>query len=299
MNYKSYQPDISFIISNELVKGFSKLAYNDESHSYKLDGIDLTSVTKLINNFKESDFEAVKISNISAKSHNDKYELTNSQYSLDNQYFLDRWKFKGEYTRALGSYVHLFAESFPYFIKHDLKEEAMVVDFYNNVSPNYIHVCNELKVYNTEFRFAGTLDLLMYDIENNEFVLYDWKTSDILDQKSYGTFKEPFNFFKNNKVNGYNIQLIHYKYAFEEKFKNTECFIPIELLSDFNYDNAYIVTNKDTGKKYYKVRFKIGNISIISINANNPTYQVVDLYNLNLKNIYNKTEGITNKTKRK
>ena len=293
MSYKSYKPEISAIITNELFKGFNKLVYNDENHTYKLDGIDLTSVTKLVSSYEESVFEAVKVSNISAKSHNDKNEIQNSQYALSNQYFLDRWKFKGEYTRALGSYVHLFAESFPYFLKADLKEEQMIVDFYNELSTNYIHICNELKVYNTEFKFAGTIDLFVYDVKNNEFIIYDWKTSDNLNKSKNGHYKKPFDFFKSTKINGYNIQLIHYKYAFEQKFKDTLCLIPIELLVDFDYDKSFVVRNDSNGKYYYKVRFKVGNLKVISINANNPTYQIIDLYNLDLKGVHNSTEKIT------
>lgn len=297
--YSGYQPDIAVHITNKLYKGTEKLQYNEEKHKYFLDNIELTSVTKIVNNFKDSDFEAVKISNITAKKHNETYDILNTEYALTNQYFLDRWKYNNEYRVALGTYVHLFAQSFPYFTKYELKEEQMIVDYYKAMPKNYIHVCNEFKMYNTEYKFAGTADLLLYDIEDNSFIICDWKTSSKLDDKNSGYCKAPFNFYRNSKINGYNIQLIYYRYAFEQMFKDMECYIPISLLKDYNIDYAYVIEDKRTGISYYKVNFKISDLQIIWLSDLNPTYKIIELDNINLKSVYNNEVKITKSKNKK
>ena len=291
--FKSYQPDIAIHITNKLYKGVEKLQYNEEKHKYYLDNIELTSITKIVSQLKDNEFEAVKISNITAKKHNESYDILNTEYALSNQYFLDRWKYNSEFRMALGTYVHLFTQSFPFFTKYELKEEQMVIDFYENIPSKFIHVCNEFKMYNSEYGFAGTMDLLLYDIEENCFVICDWKTNNKLDEKNSGYCAAPFDFYKNSKINGYNIQLIYYKYAFEQMFKNTECYIPLSLLGDYNIDRAYIVEDNRTGISYYKVNFRVETLQLIWISSLNPTYKVIELDNIDLKSVYNKEVKIT------
>jgi len=297
--FKSYQPDIAIHITNKLYKGVEKLQYNEEKHKYFLDNIELTSVTKIVSNLKDNDFEAVKISNITAKKHNETHDILNTEYALSNQYFLDRWKYNSEFRMALGTYVHLFTQSFPFFTKYELKEEEMVIDYFKNIPSKYIHVCSEFKMYNTEFKFAGTTDMLLYDVEDNSFIICDWKTNSKLDEKNSGYCKIPFSFYKNSKVNGYNIQLIYYKYAFEQMFKNVECYIPLSLLNNYNIDYAYVVEDNKTGISYYKVRFKISDLQLIWLSSLNPTYKIIELDNIDLKSVYNNDVKITKSKNKK
>lgn len=154
---------------------------------------------------------------------------------------LDQWKEKGKLSAERGTRIHKFAED--YYINNSLqpncKAEEGVIEFFKD-HPNYIIIDQEVILFNNFYNYAGTMDLLIYDIDTEGFLILDWKSNDDL-FKNYKkkTLLEPFTDYLQNPLNLYKIQLNLYDMCLEEK--------------GFDIDKRIIIWLKEceiTNKKY-------------------------------------------------
>ena len=154
---------------------------------------------------------------------------------------LDQWKEKGRLSAERGTRIHKFAED--YYINNSLqpncKAEEGVVEFFKD-HPNYIVIDQEVILFNEQYNFAGTMDLLVYDIDTENFIVLDYKSNDDL-FKNYKkkTLLAPFTDYLQNPLNLYKIQLNLYDMCLEEK--------------GFDIDKRIIIWLKEceiTNKKY-------------------------------------------------
>ena len=132
---------------------------------------------------------------------------------------LDQWKEKGKLSAERGTRIHKFAED--YYINNSLqpncKAEEGVVEFFKD-HPNYVIIDQEVILFNNFYNYAGTMDLLIYDIDTEGFLILDWKSNDDL-FKNYKKkmLLEPFTDYLQNPLNLYKIQLNLYDMCLEEK----------------------------------------------------------------------------------
>ena len=130
-----------------------------------------------------------------------------------------QWKEKGRISAERGTRIHKFAENW-YFdnsLQPSCDGERGVMEFFKD-HPNYIVIDQEIILFNELYKFAGTMDLLVYDLDTEDFLVLDWKTNDDL-FKNYKKQKllEPFNDYLQNPLNLYKIQLNLYDMCLEEK----------------------------------------------------------------------------------
>lgn len=195
-------------IKDNIKTAFQDIEFIEYGHSYlhKPTTKFLTSVSK-----KYKEFETPFDSSI-ARFIAPKMGLTEGQ-------LIDQWKEKGRISAERGTRIHKFAED--YYIDNSLQPscdaERGVIEFFKD-HPNYVMIAQEIILYNKEYNYAGTADLLMFDLDTEDFILLDFKSNEDL----FKNFKKkmllkPFTHLLQTPLNLYKIQLNLYDMCMEEK----------------------------------------------------------------------------------
>jgi hypothetical protein len=212
-----------------------KLEFNEKKHEYKIGKTKLTSVTTFVGSFFEP-FNAKEIARKLAKF------PANKKNKRGVRYWLNKWKESAEY----GTEVHKAIEDFingDYVILGDIPKAQRGVEFLETIKGE---LKPELKVYDEELLLAGTIDVLEI-LEDGSINLYDWKTNEKLDNKSFNGkkgIKHPMLDIEDTKLNKYGLQLSTYAYILERQ--------------GFKIKGLFIVHLKDSGYKLIEVGYDKG-----------------------------------------
>jgi len=194
-------------IKNKINKAFSGLSFDEESHTYMVNGKQLISVTTYLKRFSDS-FNSFFASEAKGK----KMLRQNPNDVRTGQYYRQRWKYIRDEASYMGSRVHLYAETAPHFDNPiDWREQA-VLDFYEWLPSKYEVLFLELRVYDEDTVHAGTVDGLALNTETNKLVIFDWKTNKRNINESYKNknLKGIFKHLKATSLSKYSIQLSDY-----------------------------------------------------------------------------------------
>ena len=231
---------------------FNDVKYFDGPHKYYLDGVELTSATRFIGNFKPK-FQTEKI----AKRYAEKRGLTIEEVITD-------WDLKRDKSTVKGSAVHDYAENwwnnkeFPYNptialkeFGHDIIKEPfdkcreIFMKFYNDSKKNLVPVKMELVVGDRDYGIGGMVDCLFYNKKSGNLEIWDYKTNKKINEKNnYGErFKSPISHLDVCEINTYSLQLGLYKHIIE---KNT----------NLKLGNSYLIwiNEKNSNYKIYKCK---------------------------------------------
>jgi hypothetical protein len=192
----------------DIRNAFSQLIFDEASHSYTINGKKLLSTTTFIEEFS-GDFDAWSTSEAKAKEWN---KLNPNAPERKGDYYRRRWDYISKQALALGSRVHEYAECYPHLDEPVDEYEQGVTDFFKYFDTKYTMIGQEIKVYNEQYRKAGTVDILAWDNELQKLVLFDFKTggSNILQHYKNKKLKEPFKSLTGCGMNKYSIQLSDY-----------------------------------------------------------------------------------------
>lgn len=156
---------------------------------------------------------------------------------------LEQWKETNIKGVTNGSEIHWKAELMAQNKKENSNSDTitfMLQKFFND-HPNYVTVKTEMIVANDEKNLAGQVDLLVYDIKEDEFIIIDWKTDKKIDYENvYQNLLPPLEDLQDTEINKYGIQLNLYKRI-------------IETTSDIKISKMFIVWLKDTNSVYHKI----------------------------------------------
>ena len=145
-------------------------------------------------------------------------ELFKNDITLDQEnhkYILDsspEFKFS-----SVTEFIHFFFEKF---------DQEKVATKLINTNPKYSgktlnEILKEVIVYSKELGIAGTIDLLVYNSEQNMYHLVDWKTNKRIDKNSFrnkkGILSSSQHLDDCNFVN-YSLQLSFYRYILERYY---------------------------------------------------------------------------------
>lgn len=246
--HKNYNEKIQLPLLNKILEKSRRLRFEPEKHKYFLDSFELKSVTTHIDTYRQ-EFQTHKIANNLCKKHNEKYSLVGKHNQRKPEYYVELWKAKRDLACNRGTMIHLYAESYPYFDKVDIKEHEYIHNFFNDIPDDIIYIGSELRLYSTSLKLGGTIDLLLYNTKTNKFIISDWKSNEDINKKENGYFLKPFDGIKNTKLNSYMLQLNYYKYCFEEMFP------------DCKIEELWVVWLNSNNDNYEKF-----NIDIIDLN---------------------------------
>lgn len=195
------------------------LEFEPEKHKYFLYGTELSSVSSVVEHFAPFD-TAAKAAQVAA---NPRHPL----FGKDVKEIIAIWEEKRDKAAAAGTKVHAFAEACFLFMCG--LENEIEAEFRDRVKPEgleardpkeisvarwwndqdwtrYVPVAKEVRLVNPECGYAGTFDLLLYDLMEEGFVLKDYKTNEDL-HKWYGDMlTPPLNMLRADDVGKYTVQ---------------------------------------------------------------------------------------------
>lgn len=166
------------------------LTFEPEEHKYFLGNNEIRCVSSIVEHF--APFDSLKVATGCSK--NRKHEM----YGKEPKEIVAIWKERGRVAAEAGTVVHEFGEACYLFksgreedidIKYkdrmtaeglmasSVKEEAMARWWDTLDLDRYVIVAKETRVVNPEFNYAGTFDLLLYDLREHYYVLRDYKTN--------------------------------------------------------------------------------------------------------------------------
>lgn len=152
---------------------------------------------------------------------------------------LKRWQDKGDESRVRGHRVHTFGELYAMnrSISASCPQERALVSFFDSLPPWIIVIAVEVKMVHHQLKFPGTMDLLLFDIKNNHFIIADYKTNEDLFKNYKGqTLLYPFHHLLDSPFNKYQLQLSFYQILFEQTGFNVGRRVLVWLKMDGSFD---------------------------------------------------------------
>ena len=193
---------------------FANISFEKSDHSYTYDGYLLESSSKYRQQFEES-FESYYSAESKYKSNLKKNPFTKKTA----EYYRERWDLISLEAINLGKRVHLYSETYPDFDEPSCIKEKGVVEFFDNLTSNYVLLFQELVMVDKEFYKAGTADLIFLNTDTGNLIIGDWKTNgkSIFENYKNKKLKGNFKNYASTSYNKYSMQLSHYQYMIEKE----------------------------------------------------------------------------------
>lgn len=195
------------------------LSFNEGEHRYFLHGTEMRSVSSVVHLFDP--FDAAKAAERAAV--NPRHE----HFGKSPEEILAIWERKRDDAADAGTQVHAFGEACYHYMTG---EEGLIDPAYRNritaaglaaVSPKeeacarwwagtdwyrFAPVAKETRVVNPSLRYAGTFDLLLFDLSRGAFAQKDYKTNEDLHRWYGDMLRPPLNLLRANDIGKYTVQ---------------------------------------------------------------------------------------------
>lgn len=193
-------------ITNRIEYYFKDLRFKESTHTYKVDGKVLPSVSGLIKNFvkpfpKDAAGKSAK-----------RLGLTETQVKSN-------WKAISDEACDRGNRVHLFGENYCFnrSLTPSCKQEEAVKKFWDELPEHIVPLKTEMQMYHKEFNYAGTADILLYDKASNSVIIADYKTNkDLFKNYKNKPMLSPFEDLLDCPFNKYQLQFSFYQILLEQ-----------------------------------------------------------------------------------
>lgn len=251
-----YEDVDSSLVSVEQVRGLLRgytqyIDFDFETHTYKVNGVKMPSVSTVIKQFIEP-FESEMIARRCVNKYN--REAKEGKVDWNCTSILKYWDFKRDIAAEYGTLVHAkveqyvceligkefdtteldsvdlkavctgygFSEAKASKIEAKFVEEALQTYFHlvdwigNALEEGYEIVDTEVRLVDMLKKYTGTFDLLLY--KDNGLYIVDYKTNrkdSLTEQKSYTTLKAPFEHLYDTPFNKYSLQQNSYRQLIE------------------------------------------------------------------------------------
>lgn len=202
------------------------LCFDEAEHKYFLGGRELRSVSSVVEHFAPFDTRAVAL----RCSVNPRHKHFGK--SVDE--IVAIWAEEGRQAAEAGTKVHAFAEACCSYLQGREDEidpefrDRLTADGLAAVSPKeeavarwwaekdwtrFAVVAKETRVVNPVLRYAGTFDLLLYDLFNASHRIDDYKTNKDLERWFGDWLEPPLSMLKSNDLGKYTVQQTLYTIA--------------------------------------------------------------------------------------
>lgn len=215
--------------ATEVLEDSSKgLVFEPTEHKYFLGSKEIPSVSSIVSYYAPFDAAGVAL----RCSKNPRHEHFGK--SVDE--ILNIWEDKKNRSADAGTQVHAFGEAcclyrqgrieeiepeyldritFEGFEARTPKEEAVARWWDNLDLTRYVIIAKETRIVNPFLCYAGTFDLLLYDMVSESYLLRDYKTNEDLFKFFGEMLKAPLNMIKANDAGKYTLQQNLYKIQLE------------------------------------------------------------------------------------
>lgn len=152
---------------------------------------------------------------------------------------LAEWDQTAKVAIERGKEAHLFGELYPFDrnLRPQSQFEVAIMKFWAELPPHIRPVVSELQMYHKEKMYAGTADLILYNVLTGKFIIGDYKTNKDLFKNFKGQkLTGRFNNFLDTPYNKYQLQLSYYQILLEQSGVEVSGRKLIWLLPDGNYN---------------------------------------------------------------
>lgn len=192
------------------------VSFNVENHEYFVDNEKYESVTTVLKSyFGVFDSDGVIDKMFMSKS----WGLGHKYWGMTKEDIKRDWELKGLEACKKGTEMHKMIEDY----YNGLEVECEWVEWLQ--FKRFVGTMGcvrpfraEWRVYDKEYKIAGTIDMTYYDEVNDEYWIYDWKRSKDINMNRYGKCNEPIAHLYDNNYNKYALQLSMYKYILEKQY---------------------------------------------------------------------------------
>lgn len=225
------------------------LVFDPVAHKYFLCGKEIPSVSSIVGYY--APFDSMKIAKLCSVNPRSRY------CGMPVEEILRIWTDKA----AKGTAVHEFGEAC-FLVKNgqeDMvegslkgridadgleasspKEEA-VARWWNDLDLNrYVPVAKETRIVNPAMNYAGTFDLLLYDLMEHHYALRDYKTNEDLFKRTKETLRPPLTPIRADDHGKYTLQQNLYRIQLENIGIHVGSMELIWLKNDGTYENVRI-----------------------------------------------------------
>ena len=206
-----------------LADSSADLTFDPVQHRYYLGGRELRSVSSIVEYFAPFDTMATAIRCSANPRH--------KHYGLKPEEIAALWAEEGRRAAEDGTRVHAFAEACcSYMTGHEDEvdpafRDRLSADGLAAVSPKevavarwweskdwsrYAVVAKETRIVNPVLQYAGTFDLLLYDLFGRSFLTDDYKTNKDLERWFGDYLRPPLTMLKSNDLGKYTLQQTSY-----------------------------------------------------------------------------------------
>lgn len=207
---------------------YDDLVFDDALHKYTIKNkiVELTSVTTIIDKYKNK-FDSLK----HAKN-------TSEEYNIPLNDVLANWDYKSKLGADKGTISHCYMESklsnktveIPKVIPESYEEFMKLKPAMDNFLKKYKNVLkpvsSEFRIYDEEYKIAGTIDQIFYDEKTNKYYIFDWKTNKEIKTTGYCKLKDDLGHLDECEYILYSLQLGLYKHILEKHGAEiNSCFI--------------------------------------------------------------------------
>lgn len=223
---------------------FSNIVFDEEWHSYMLNGKRTVSVTKVTGSITPPFDKEKKAAEKAAR-------LTEEGNPTTAEQLIDEWDLNNTIAKAKGSAVHKYIEmtlankvqNYPLdIVEHEFNKCVDKVtkvprfnDHIKDVRPLYSScvkhvnqfladirgkmypVKSELVIGSPKYQVCGMIDQIFYNPKSGGFEIWDWKTNSKFELKSNFHLVAPYDYLEQTKIVEYSLQLHCYKRIFEEE----------------------------------------------------------------------------------
>lgn len=245
--------DITAYTRQLLADSAEGLCFNPENHTYFIGDIRIPCVSDIVEWFAPFDSEAMA----ERCSKNPAHKL----FGKTIEEILSIWKEKGTQAAEMGTQVHEFGEVCFHYVRGETeqipseyrdrltdtgliavtpKEEAIARWWEALNMERFIPIAKETKIINPVLHYAGTFDLLLYDLAKQCFVLKDYKTNEEL-FRSYGNkLRAPLSIIDASSHGKYTLQQNLYRIQLLNIGINVEAMELIWLKEDGTFEEVNI-----------------------------------------------------------
>ena len=215
-------------IKKNIINFYSGLSFDEETHKYFVKGMPIDrSVSAKLKDFClpfNRDFLSKRVA---------------MSRGITQEEVLAEWKETADVAIKRGNEAHLFGELFAF--NRDLRPqsqfEVAIMKFWNDLPAHIVPITTELQMYHKEQLYAGTADIVLYNMQTEKLIIGDYKTNKDLfknfkNQKLTGRFSN----FLYNPFNKYQLQLSYYQILLEQTGVEVSGRKLIWLLPDGNYN---------------------------------------------------------------
>ena len=228
------------------------LVFDPENHKYYLGGRELRSVSSIVEEY--APFDALGIATRCSK--NKRHEM----YGKTPEEIIQIWDERAAQAAAAGTQVHEFCEAC-FTLKEgclvdqidealrdryadgqleasNVKEEAAARWWDSLDLDRYVLVAKETRIVNPMLNYAGTFDLLLYDLNSHQYCLRDFKTNKDLFRWFGDMLRPPLSPIRAHDLGRYTLQQNLYRIQLENIGLPVSSMELVWLKDDGSYENV-------------------------------------------------------------